>query len=219
MAERFGVIFDMDGVLVDSYAAHFESWRRLGAEVGFEMSEPQFVASFGRTSREAIAEFWPHLATTPERTAALDRRKEELFREILAADFPAMDGARELIDELHAAGFALALGSSGPPANVALVMEKLGRQEKFAAVVTGMDVTRGKPDPQVFLLAAERIGLAPPRCLVIEDAAAGVAAAKAAGMKCVGLASPGRDPAAVARADRVVASLRDIAVSEVLRLL
>src|SRR5687768_3770009 len=101
MAAQFGVIFDMDGVLVDSYEAHFESWRRLGAEAGFEISERQFIASFGRTSREVIAEFWPHLATSPERIAALDQRKEELFREILAADFPAMDGAAELIDALH----------------------------------------------------------------------------------------------------------------------
>jgi HAD superfamily hydrolase (TIGR01509 family) len=124
-----------------------------------------------------------------------------------------------VIDALHAAGFVLALGSSGPPGNVALVLEKLERREKFAGVVTGMDVTRGKPDPQVFLLAAERIGVAPLRCLVIEDAAAGVAAAKAAGMKCIGLATAGRDPKVLARADRVVTSLREIAPSDVRRLL
>lgn len=219
MAAELGVIFDMDGVLVDSYAAHFESWRQLGREVGFEMTERQFVATFGRTSREIIADFWPQLATSRAQVTALDQRKEELFRVILSAAFPVMEGAGELIDELHAAGLRLAVGSSGPPENVALVMEKLGRREKFSGVVTGMDVTRGKPDPQVFLLAAERIGLPPAQCLVIEDAPTGVAAAKAAGMQCVGLATLDRDPAVLAQADRVVTSLSELSTDAVRRLL
>ena len=88
-----GVIYDMDGVLIDSYAAHYESWQRLGAEAGFSMSEEQFVRTFGRTSREIIADFWPERATSAAAVAALDDRKEALFREILTARFPAMDGA------------------------------------------------------------------------------------------------------------------------------
>jgi len=219
MAAKLGVIFDVDGVLVDSYTAHFQSWQRLGKEIGVQMSEQQFVATFGRTSREIIHEFWPQLATSAERVAKIDDRKEELFREIIAADFPAIDGAVELIDALHAARFALAVGSSGPPENVSLVLEKLGRRDKFTAVVTGRDVTRGKPDPQVFQLAAERLGLPPAWCLVVEDAPAGVAAAKAAGAKCLGLASAGRDPALLAAADRVVRSLREVGINDLHRLL
>jgi beta-phosphoglucomutase len=215
MPVELGVIFDMDGVLVDSYQAHFESWQQLGRQIGIEMTEQQFVATFGRTSREIIADFWPHLATSEAAIADLDARKEALFREILACDFPAMDGAMELIDALAAAGIPLAIGSSGPPENVALVLEKLGRREMFRGVVTGMDVTRGKPDPQVFLLAAERLGLPPGRCVVIEDAPAGVAAAKAAGAKCIGLASLGRDPQVLAQADRVVRSLRELGPAEI----
>jgi len=214
-----GVIFDVDGVLVDSYAAHFESWQRLGRELGFTMSEAQFVATFGRKSHEIIVEFWPHLATSDLRVRELDDRKEELFREIIAANFPAMDGAVELIDALQAAGFALAVGSSGPPANVGLVLDQLARRDKFKAVVTGRDVARGKPDPQVFELAADRLGLPPARCVVVEDAPAGVAAAKAAGAKCLGLASAGHDPAVLSAADRVVRSLREVNASEIRRLI
>ena len=210
-----GVIFDMDGVLVDSYAAHFESWKRLGRELGFSMSEEQFVASFGRTSREVIRETWPHLASSDERVRQIDARKEELFREIIAADFPAMDGAAELIDALAAAAFKLAVGSSGPPENVNLVLEKLARRDRFTAVVTGRDVTRGKPDPQVFQIAAERLGLPTARCLVVEDAPAGITAAKRAGAKCLGLVSTGREPAALAAADRVVRSLREVSPRDV----
>ena len=210
MTEPFGVIFDVDGVLIDSYAAHFESWQRLGREVGFQMTEQQFVQTFGRTSREVICEILPRFATSAERISELDDRKEELYREIISQDFPAMDGAGGLIDALAAAGFRLAVGSSGPPPNVQLVLEHLQRREKFRGVVTGVDVTRGKPDPQVFLLAAERLGLPPARCVVVEDAPAGVAAAKAAGAKCLGLASSGRDPAVLAKADRVVKSLCEV---------
>jgi beta-phosphoglucomutase family hydrolase len=219
VATKLGVIFDVDGVLVDSYQAHYQSWQRLGREIGAQMSEQQFVATFGRTSREIIREFWPHLATSDDQVAQIDDRKEELFREILAADFPAMEGAVELIDALAAADFSLAVGSSGPPENVGLVLDKLSRRDRFQAVVTGRDVTRGKPDPQVFLLAAERLGLPPGRCVVIEDAPAGVAAAKAAGAKCLGLASAGRDPALLAAADRVVGSLRKIDAVDFDRLL
>jgi beta-phosphoglucomutase len=219
MAQELGVLFDMDGVLVDSYSAHWESWRRLGREVGFDMTERQFVQTFGRTSREVIVESWPDLARAADQITALDRRKESLFREILAADFPAMDGAVELIDALAAAGFVLALGSSGPPENVALVLEKLGCRDRFQAVITGTDVSRGKPDPQVFLLAAERIGLPTRCCLVVEDAPAGIAAARAAGMMCLGLASTGRSTVELAAADRVVTTLRDVTPVQIAALL
>jgi beta-phosphoglucomutase len=207
---ELGVIFDVDGVLVDSYAAHYEGWLRLGRELGFSMSQEQFAGTFGRTSREIIREFWPQLATSGERVRLIDDRKEQLYREVIAAEFRAMDGAVELIDELAAAGFRLGVGSSGPPENVDLVLDKLGRRDTFRGVVTGRDVTRGKPDPQVFELAAQRLGLPPMRCVIIEDAPAGVAAAKAAGAKCLGLASAGRDAGQLAAADRVVRSLREV---------
>jgi beta-phosphoglucomutase len=216
MPER-GVIFDIDGVLVDSYGPHFESWRAVTREMGSEMTEEQFVATFGWTSREIIAHFWPKLARSPEEVARIDRRKEALFRTLIAAHFPPMDGAVELIDALAAAGFALAVGSSGPRENVALTLERLGRRDKFQAAISGSDVTRGKPDPQIFTLAAHRLNLPPARCLVVEDATAGAIAAKAAGAKCLGLASgPPRDLSA---ADFVVSSLREVDVALVRRLL
>ena len=92
-----------------------------------------------------------------------------------------------MLDSLHAAGFGLAVGSSGPPENVELILDRLGKRERFGAVVHGMDVTRGKPDPQVFLLAAERLGVRPDCCIVVEDAPAGLEAARRAGMKSIGV--------------------------------
>jgi beta-phosphoglucomutase len=184
--KSLGVIFDMDGVLVDSYRAHYESWRRLAAEQGCRFTEQDFARSFGRTSREILAECW-QARLAPEQIAAGDDRKEELYRQIILADFPEMPGIRDLVRALHEAGFALAVGSSGPKANVEVAMQGLGLGELFTAIVTGQDVTRGKPDPEVFLTAAGRLGLPPRRCAVVEDAVAGIQAAKAAGMAAIAL--------------------------------
>jgi beta-phosphoglucomutase len=149
----------------------------------------------------------------------LDDCKEAFFRKLLQQDFPAMDGAAELIHALHQAGFRLAVGSSGPPDNVNLVLDRLQSRACFDGVVTGTDVQRGKPDPQVFLLGAERIGVVPPHCVVIEDAPAGVAAAHAAGMKCIAIASTGRVRESLLAADLVVNSLREVDPARITRLL
>lgn len=207
---RLAVIFDMDGVLIDSYRAHFESWRIVAAEEGLHITEEQFSRTFGRTSREIIAALWGDRTPGDERIRELDDRKEAAFRDLIRDNFPIMPGAPELLDALHGEGFGVAIGSSGPPENVALTVEKLGRRHVFGAIITGKDVTRGKPDPQVFLLASERLGIPPQRCVVVEDAPPGIEAAHRAGMKAVGLASTGRTPEMLAQADWVVKSLHEL---------
>jgi len=212
-------IFDMDGVLVDTYRAHYRSWLAMAQPHGLSFTEAEFAHTFGRTSREIIAHFWGDGRFTDAQIAALDEKKEGAFRRIIEADFPAMPGARRLLEELHDAGFALAVGSSGPPENVDLVLERLGARRLFRAVVTGMDVTRGKPDPQVFLIAAERLGVPAERCAVIEDAPAGVAAANAAGMTSIGLTSTGRTTESLAAAHLVVGSLAELSADVLRRLI
>jgi beta-phosphoglucomutase len=202
------VIFDVDGVLVDSYQAHFASWRQLYGELGRDYTETAFAADFGRTSRDILRRtLGPE--TTDTRIQSLDQRKEALFREVLRADFPAMDGAVELIEALAADGFAIAVGSSGPPENIQLTLEKLGCAEHVAAIVTGADVQRGKPDPQVFQLAAERLRLPAASCAVIEDAVHGIEAANRAGMTSIALTGT-VDRDRLADADLVIESLRDL---------
>lgn len=186
------VIFDVDGVLVDSYRAHLRSWQELAAGQGCGLTEEQFMESFGQTSRDIIRRFWPPDGLTEDRIRALDEQKEALYRRIVSESFPVMEGAVELLEDLHRVGVLLAVGSSGPPENIDLVLETLGRRSLIGAVVTGMDVTRGKPDPQVFLLAAGRLGAPPEQCVVVEDAPAGIRAAGAAGMAGVALLSTGR---------------------------
>jgi beta-phosphoglucomutase len=207
MSHEFAVIFDMDGVLVDSYHAHARSWQVMAAEWGRTMTPAQFDATFGQTSREIIAALWPEAEYDAEEIADMDARKEAAFREIFARDFRPMPGVDRLLLGLFEAGVPMAVGSSGPPENVDLVLGLLGKRPWFSGVITGMDVTRGKPDPQVFLLAAQRLGVPPGRCVVVEDAPLGILAAKAAGMASVGLASTGRSRWMLAGADLVIDTL------------
>jgi len=208
--ERMGVIFDMDGVLVDSYRAHLESWQRTARARGADMTEAQFAATFGRTSREIIRDHWPHLASCDDDVARWDADKEAVYRELLLAEFPEMDGAGELVAALHAAGFALAIGSSGPPENVAVVLRCLPNAGCISAAVDATQVSRGKPDPEVFLRAAEKLRIPPERCAVVEDAPAGLEAAQRAGMAAAAITGTAPRDRLAAGAQVVVDSLREL---------
>jgi beta-phosphoglucomutase len=213
------VIFDMDGVLVDSFAAHLDAWKTMAAAEGLPFDASRFVAVFGRTSREVIGSLWQERHYTDADVAVLDDRRAAAYREIINARFPVMPGARELIVSLSHERFALALGSSGPRENAELVLEKLGWRRLFGVVVTGQDVHRGKPDPEVFLTAAARLGIAPSHCAVIEDAPAGIAAANAAGMVSIGLVSSGRTRELLSGARLVVDSLQELSPASIRQLI
>jgi beta-phosphoglucomutase len=209
------VIFDADGVLVDSYQAHSESWRRLAEEQGEGMTEEEFARTFGQTSREIIRRFWSPAGLTDERIRAIDERKEAIYRQFIAGRFPTMPGALELIDDLLAGGFLVGVGTSGPPENLALMLRELRGDRWCKASVSGADVKRGKPDPEVFLRCAERLGVAPRQCAVVEDAAPGIAAAKAAGMLAIGFISHGHTHEELAAADHRVDRLDELSAARV----
>jgi beta-phosphoglucomutase len=217
VSSPYAVIFDVDGVLVDSYVAHYQSWQRMFGEIGVEFTDEQFRSTFGRTNRDIFAELYRG-QMTESRSRELGDRKESLYREIISRNFTPLPGAVELIDSLSAAGFKLAVGSSGPPENIALTLEKLGRASRFSAAVTGADVTRGKPNPQVFLLAAERLGVPPERCAVIEDAPQGIEAANRAGMASIAvLGTTTREK--LAHAKLVVDSLSELSPPQIAELI
>lgn len=219
MTLPFGIIFDVDGVLIDSYQAHFDAWNLIGKERGFVIDDQTFATSFGRTSREAIVDVFGMKDLSPEQIHELDEVKEAKYRDLLAGTFPELPGAGKFIDALFDAGFRIGVGSSGPPPNVDLVVDKLSRRHKFSAIITGRDVTRGKPDPQVFLLAAERMGVLPSRCCVVEDAPAGIEAAHRAGMKCIAVTSTGRTIQEQHAAELIVPSLLEMTPERVRQLI
>lgn len=181
------VIFDLDGVLVDSGPAHRESWKALGRELGIEVSDQAFASTFGRHNADIIPILFGSNHSA-EQMRQLADRKEALYRELVADGPPAVEGAVELVEYYRVQGHRLAIASSTPRANVDLALRGLRLEHVFSVIVSGEDVARGKPDPEVFLKAARRLDVAPPKCLVIEDSLAGLAAARAAGMQTVALA-------------------------------
>lgn len=215
----YGIIFDVDGVLIDSYQAHFDAWNIIGQQRGFSIDEETFARSFGRTSREAIVDVFGMRELSAEEIKDLDEVKEAKYRDLLAGTFPELPGAGKFIDALHAAGFRIGVGSSGPPPNVDLVVDKLARRNKISGIVTGRDVSRGKPDPQVFLLASQRMGISPARCCVVEDAPAGIQAAHRAGMKCIAVTSTGRTAEEQHEAELIVPSLENLTPARVRQLI
>ena len=216
----YGVIFDMDGVLVDSYEAHYQSWVRMARSRGWEMTRQQFKATFGRVSRDIIQRLWGD-QVSGEEIPAIDDRKEEEYRAILREHFPEMDGAADLVRALHGAGFRLAVGSSGPKPNVETVIDRLpgGAGQCFDAYVHAMDVTHGKPHPEVFLKAAEKLRLPPRRCAVIEDSLMGLEAARRAEMIAIGLIGTARREQLAELAHVVVDSLRELTPQRVRELI
>jgi beta-phosphoglucomutase len=215
---RRAVIFDMDGVLVDSYRAHMQAWMKLGERLGRPITEAQFVPTFGRRNPEIFHTLWPGLIPD-DQADYWSRWKEQTYRDIVTARFPEMPGARELLDALKAAGFALAIGSSGPPENVEVALHGLGRAHLFDAIVNSHEVTRGKPDPEVFLKAAAKLRIEPKRCAVVEDSKAGLDAAQAAGMTPIALVGTFARHELAGHAALVVDSLKELAPEKIAALI
>ncbi len=210
-----GVIFDMDGVIVDSYEPHLESWRMLAREIGAEVTEEQFAGTFGRTSRDIIRTLFGE--TDNAKVRQYDDRKESLYRDLVRGRLPMMPGVRSLVRTLSAAGARIAIGSSGPRENVELVCSSADLMIFVDARISGADVTHGKPDPEVFIRAANTLGLKPSQCIVVEDAPVGIQAAHAGGMKCICLRSP-RSPKGIESADLIVDSLEEITIARLVEL-
>ncbi len=201
------VIFDLDGVLIDSADAHLRSWQELAAEIGGHITQEQFLSTFGRQNRDVIpALFRIH---DPVEVDRLGERKEALYRDCIRGNVPACEHAADLVRECVTAGLQVAVGSSGHPLNIEIALQEMGIADCFDAVVAGCDVTRGKPDPEVFLLAAERLSVDPRWCVVVEDAPAAIAAARAGGMYAVGITT-GHTAEELAGAHLIVNSLAEL---------
>jgi HAD superfamily hydrolase (TIGR01509 family) len=212
-------IFDHDGVLVDSLALHQLAWTELGRREGLAITPEYIHRTFGMTNPSIFRELLGDGHDESE-TARYGELKELCYRDSARGKIVLIDGVRELLDALTEAGVLLAIGSSAVRPNLDLTVELCGLAGRFAAIASLEDITRGKPDPQVFLAAASKAGVEPSNAVVFEDAPVGIQAAKAAGMRAVGLttthsASSLRD----AGADEVVETLVGYDVVPLVRLL
>jgi beta-phosphoglucomutase len=181
------VIWDLDGTLIDSSAYHWEAWRAVMAIENFTMTYDQFVADFGKRNDEILrGRLGDDLPE--EFIARVSLAKEETYRHLTRAKgLELLPGAGYWLERLKSEGWLQALGTSAPRGNIDAVFDALGIGQYFDAVISSEEVRAGKPEPDVFLGAAEKLGVAPDRCVVIEDAPAGIEAARRAGMKSIGV--------------------------------
>lgn len=183
------VIFDMDGVIVDNRDIHIEAFRLLAERYGVAFDAGDLEWMYGRGNDTIIPRLFPPDVVLRAGLAELGREKEAIYREIYADRMVPARGLVDLLKELRDNGLPCAVGSSAPKRNVDFVLDRCGIADYFSVVVTGDMVEFRKPDPAIFLLASERLGISPAECLVFEDSAAGIQAARSAGMPLVALAT------------------------------
>jgi beta-phosphoglucomutase len=187
MSAARAVLWDMDGTLIDSEEFHWISWRNTMANEGIAITHEQFLASFGQRN-DSIIPRWLGAASTPENIERIANAKEELYRHLIRRDgISPLPGVASWLHRLHKQGWLQAIASAAPRANVDVVLEALSATHMFQGIVSAEDVHRGKPDPEVYLTAASRVGVPPDRCIVVEDAVAGVEGARRAGMRSIGV--------------------------------
>jgi len=206
------VIWDLDGVIIDSANEHRRAWERLAKEESVKLTDEDFWATFGKRNNDIFAILWGPL--TPEQAQLLGNRKETYFRDLIRATAAPLPGSMELMRSLHEASYPQALASSAPIENIQLISEVLGLARYLTALVSGETVPHGKPAPDIFLKAAQELHIDPAHCLVIEDAVAGVEAAHAAGMRCISVAD-NRDLPGLRKAELAVKTLLEVDLARI----
>jgi beta-phosphoglucomutase len=211
-AEPCAVIWDVDGTLVDTAELHFQAWCVLAGELGRPFTRADFAATFGWRNPEIIPKLFGTHHSAQE-VDALGQHKEDIYRAEAQKGVALLPGVADLLAALQVAGFRQAVGSSAPRVNLDLILDLTDTRRFLPVVVAMEDTRRGKPDPEVFLIAARRLGVAPEKCLVLEDAPVGVQAAKAGGMRAIGVTFVGHHSETSLRdagADLVVPSLASV---------
>ncbi|WP_296945678.1 HAD family phosphatase [uncultured Massilia sp.] len=203
-------IFDMDGTIVDNMAWHTKSWLEFFARRGrLYEADAFFRETAGAQGREILrARLGPEV--TDAEIAALALEKDALYREMYGPHRRTIEGLDQLVAQARSRGVQLAVATSAPPLNIAFTLDELELRARFDTVVGATDVARGKPHPDVFLKAAERLGVDPADCIVFEDAPLGVEAARRAGMRAVVITTT-LPAAAFAEYDNVVRVVNDYA--------
>ncbi|MCO6450562.1 MAG: HAD family phosphatase [Caldilineales bacterium] len=210
------VLWDMDGVIIDTGESHYLAWMQILPEYGIDMNRDIFTRTFGMNNDTLLRVLMGDNAD-PALVDEISGRKEQRFREIAAATTKILPGVRDWLQTLQSMGVRQAIASSAPPANIDLHLDIQGIRPYFDAIVSGNDMP-GKPAPDVYLEAARQVDAQPARCVVIEDAVAGVEGARRAKMKCIAVTTT-NPAAALASADVIVPNLADLPVETVFQLL
>jgi beta-phosphoglucomutase len=203
------LIFDMDGTIVDNMRFHEDAWEHLHVTHGLPFDRDSFFShTAGMAVGEIISPLFPH--ATPAEIEAMGKEKELFYRRNYGPHVAPMPGLLDLMAQADAAGVPMAVATAAPPGNIDIVLDTLGLRSRFATIIAPSQGFRGKPNPDLFLGAAERMKVAPEACVVFEDAPNGVEAARRAGMRAVAILSMlGAND--FAGFDNVIASAKDFA--------
>jgi len=210
------VLWDLDGVIADTGEYHYRAWQYVFGEKGVAFSKEDFMRHFGQR-HDTIIKFALGDGLSTEEFDAVTEKKQQEYRRIVAENIRALPGAIELIRSLNKNNIKTAIASSAPIENVDVIIKGLNIEDCFQAIASGMEVDEGKPSPQIFLLAAKKLGVEPGNCVVIEDAIAGVAAAKTAGMKCIAVTNS-HPIDRLDKADVIVDSLEKVGINELVKI-
>lgn len=185
-----GVIFDLDGVLVSTDEMHYQAWKRLAQELhitGFTREDNRRQRGVSRMASLEIVLEKADRTYSEEEKIELAERKNGYYLELLEEmdESSVLENVKDVLEKLKNRGLLLAVGSASK--NAPVILEKTGLMPYFDKISCGLDTTKSKPDPEVFLVAAKKLGLPPEECLVVEDSAAGIEAAAAGGMKSLGV--------------------------------
>lgn len=218
--DLLGAVFDWDGIIIDSAAQHEEAWAVLAEEFGKPLSDDFFRSTFGMRNEQIIPDFTPWAEPGEDgKIAEIALHKEAVYRDIVRRDgIEPLPGVVPLLDALNAAGVPCSVGSSTPLKNIETIIEVIGLSSHFQAISGAEDVTRGKPAPDIFITAAEKVQRRPEHCIVFEDAHVGIAAGKAAGSKVIAVATthPLED---LGEAHHAVQSLTDVSIELMMQLM
>jgi beta-phosphoglucomutase family hydrolase len=204
---KYAIIWDMDGVLVDTGEFHYQSWKQTFDELNVPFSKKQFRETFGMNNA-GILEIICGKKLPPEEEQKISEHKEELFREAVKRKAKLLPGIESALKNFSDWNLKQAIASSAPPKNIEVLVKELKIGAYFDATVSGFDIP-GKPDPGVFLKTARQLSVEPERCVVIEDAVAGVEGAKNAGMKCIAVTTTNSSEA-LSKADLTFDSLEEL---------
>ena len=191
-SNAIGALFDWDGVIIDSHNQHEKSWSKLAEEENEVLPDDFFKMTFGMRNENIIPNFFGNWidVTNQEEVTRLADRKEEIYREIIISDgIEPLPGVRDLLQSLKSEEIACSIASSTPIANIETVMGMIELSDYFDAITAAEDVSNGKPNPEVFLKAAEKIKVDPKNCVVFEDAHVGIEAGLAANMQVIAVAT------------------------------
>jgi beta-phosphoglucomutase len=208
-------LFDLDGVLVDTAIYHFQAWKNLGKQFGYELTEEQNEQLKGVSRVESLNKIldWANYSATQEQKSAWLIEKNEEYLRLISDMNPSeiLPGVLDFLQQIKDLGYKIALGSASK--NAEIILEKTGLMPWFDLIIDGNKVSKSKPDPEVFLKGAEGLGLAPETCIVFEDAQAGLEAAKAGNMKAIGIG----EAETLSLADKIIPNFVGVKAVELLQ--